>query len=181
MHAKSESELRAAGKRKLWQTQPLALHRISPPPPPPPPCTAHYSFYPDLRHITCNRLHSRIYAWAAVKVTAICCCCGSSSVFLCRVAKLNFCLWLSICNCNWPREKCKLHNTGRPSGVWRSKLRQIVIVVPPSSGLALSYALPPPLPTFSWCFAVFTAHVSNISGASEPVQGDHTQQMPYAL
>lgn len=56
----------------------------------------------------------------------------------CRVAKLNFCLWLSICNCNWPREKCKLHNTG-------AELRQIVIVVPPSSARALSYALRQPL------------------------------------
>lgn len=32
----------------------------------PPLHTAHHSSYPDLRHITCNRLHSRIYAWAAV-------------------------------------------------------------------------------------------------------------------
>lgn len=37
----------------------------------------------------------------------------------CRVAKLNFCLWLSICNCNWPREKCKLHNAARQqSRLW---------------------------------------------------------------
>lgn len=41
------------------------------------------------------------------------------------------------------------------AGVWRSKLRQIVIVVPPSSGLALSYALRQPPPPMQLVFCGF--------------------------
>lgn len=73
------------------------------------------------------------------------------------------------------------------AGVWRSKLRQIVIVVPPSSGLALSYALrqppPPPLAAGVLRFLQLTSATSaeRANGWANQFRANHTQQMPYAL
>lgn len=69
MHAKSESELRSrkteivANASALLCSASLSLLRSSHVALPP---STYYSLYPDQRHITCNRLHSRIYARATV-------------------------------------------------------------------------------------------------------------------